>query len=263
MAARPLSSSPLALGGVPVLMYHDLCAGPCTTDRYSLPVSMFRRQLALLRERQIAIAGLSALRRSTDAASVAITFDDGLVRQFELALPELIVQGMTATFFVTTSLVGTPGYLNWQQVRAMSDAGMTLGSHGDRHIAYTALTAQFAAQELTRSRLTLEDALGRAVDAFSAPFGFLNGALVAAAHAAGYRSICSSRPWTAQPHDLDIPRLAVYCNTTLPEFAALVSGSPLPILTRRTRDALLHLPKQWMLRARPQRLGLSAEEVAK
>lgn len=261
MATRPMNSTPLALGGVPVLMYHDLCHDLAAADRYALSAAAFDAQLNLLREQQIAVVDLPALRTASSGPRVVITFDDGLVRQFDLAMPELAAHAMSATFFVTTSLIGTPGYLSWSQLRVMSAAGMTIGSHGDRHIAYTALTMQFAANELTRSRQTLEDGLGCAAEAFSAPFGFINGAVVAAAHAAGFRFICSSRPWPARPGDRDIPRLVIYHNTSLAEYSALVTGRPLPILARRTRDALLHLPKQWMLRSRSPRLGLDPGEV--
>ncbi|MDR3764603.1 MAG: polysaccharide deacetylase family protein [Acidobacteriota bacterium] len=263
MATGTVNSTSLTLGGVPVLMYHDICAEAANPERYAVPLPLFHRHLEVLRELHTAVIDLPALRQFSSLPRAVLTFDDGLHGNFSRALPELVSRGMTATFFVTTSLIGTAGYLTWDQLREMSAAGMTIGSHGHRHIAYTALTAQYAANELTRSRLMLEDALGSACEAFSAPFGFLNGSTFAAARAAGFAHICSSRPWPAAAGDKDIPRLVVYRYTNAAEFAALVTGSPWPILVRRTRDALLHLPKQWMLRARPQRLGLEANEAGR
>jgi peptidoglycan/xylan/chitin deacetylase (PgdA/CDA1 family) len=228
-----------------------------------LPLALFLEHLVFLREQQFTAAELASLRAVSHDRSTVLTFDDGLARQYELAFPALQEQRMPATFFVTTSLVETPGYMTWSQLREMSAAGMTIGSHGDRHIDYTGLTPQEAEAELLRSRLALEDALGKEADTFSAPYGFIHSALRNAARRAGFRHICSSRPWLAAPADRDIPRLAVYKTTGLDEFSALALRRALPILTRRTRDALLHLPKQFLLHTSPQRLGVNVSGGAK
>ena len=263
MAADKLSHALVALRGIPVFMYHNLCAGAASGDRYTVPLALFQRHLAFLRQQHFTVTDLASLAGARHTRSVVLTFDDGLARQYELAFAALQSHGMTATFFVSTSLVGLPGYMSWSQLREMQAAGMTIGSHGDRHIHYTGLTLPQAEAELRRSRIVMEDALGQPAVAFSAPYGFIHHALVSAARRAGFQQICTSLPWLADATGESIPRLAVYNRTELAKFSALALRSAGPILARRTRNALLHLPKQFLLHVWPQRLGVSVGGGAK
>ena len=263
MAAYELISSHFALAGVPVFMYHDLCASPKATERYTTPLARFRDHLRFLQEQQFAVRQLPEFATEPLTRSVVLTFDDGLASHYQLALPALLEQGMSATFFVTTALVESTGYLTWSQLREMSEAGMVIGSHGHRHIDYTGLPTSVAQSELLRSRHELEEHLGQQTTTFSAPYGFLSPALTTAVRNAGFRHICSSLPWLATPESGVISRLAVYHDTKLSEFAALATRSAWPLLRRRTRDALLHLPKQFLLRTSPEKLGVNVSQEAK
>jgi peptidoglycan/xylan/chitin deacetylase (PgdA/CDA1 family) len=263
MAANKLISSHFAFAGVPVFMYHDLCASPKADERYTTPLPRFRDHLRFLQEQQFAVRQLPEFAAEPTERSVVLTFDDGLASHFQLALPALLEQGLSATFFITTALVESVGYLTWSQLREMSAAGMTIGSHGHRHIDYTGLPTSAAQSELLRSRHELEEHLGQAVSTFSVPYGFLNPALTEAARNVGFRHICSSLPWLAAPEACVISRLAVYHDTKLAEFAALATRSAWPLIMRRTRNALLHLPKQLLLRTSPGKLGVNVGQEAK
>jgi peptidoglycan/xylan/chitin deacetylase (PgdA/CDA1 family) len=262
MAAHQLIRARFALQGVPVFMYHDVCAAATTEERYTTPLAVFRQHLALLCEQEFAVIELPALERTPSGRNVVLTFDDGLARQYELAFPALLEHRLTATFFVTTALVDSPGYLTWSQLREMRAAGMTIGSHGHQHIDYTGLATSVAGCELKRSWMALKDHLGEAACTFSAPYGFLNAALTAEACRAGFRWICSSRPWLASARQEEIARLAIYNDTDVAQFAALATRSALPLIARRTRNALLHLPKQILLRTSPKRLGVNVGQEA-
>jgi peptidoglycan/xylan/chitin deacetylase (PgdA/CDA1 family) len=263
MAAHKLITPRFAVRGLPVFMYHDLCALPATQARYTTPLTVFREHLAFLREQQFAVMQLSGFASQSCVRSAVLTFDDGLASHYELAFPALLEQRLAATFFVTTALVDSPGYLTWSQLREMCAAGMTIGSHGHRHIDYTGLPTAAAQSELLRSRMELEDRLGTPATTFSAPYGFLNHALILAARNTGFRHICSSQPWLATPEAETISRLAIYCDTSLAEFSALAMRSAWPLLARRTRNVLLHLPKQILLRTSPRKLGVNVGEAAK
>lgn len=262
MAASKLILSHFALAGVPVFMYHDLCASPTADERYTTPLPKFRSHLRFLQEQQFAVRQLPEFATEPAARSVVLTFDDGLANHYQLALPALIEQGMCATFFVTTALVGAAGYLTWLQLREMSAAGMIIGSHGHRHIDYTGLPIFAAQSELQRSRDELEEHLGKQATTFSAPYGFLSPAITEAAHNAGFRHIFSSLPWLATREAGVISRLAVYHDMKLAEFAALATRSAWPLIMRRTRNALLHLPKQLLLRKSPGKLGVNVGQEA-
>ncbi len=260
MAAHELSFPRFAMPGVPVFMYHDVCASPTAGDRYTLPVAMFGEHLSFLREQGFAVEDLPAQAGNSSARRVVLTFDDGLSSHYERVFPALLERGLTATFFVTTALLDSFGYLSWSQLREMSEAGMTIGSHGREHIDYSRLQAAAARRELDGSRVALEDRLGRQVSAFSAPYGFLSRSLIESARQAGFHWICSSIPWLAAADTTVVPRLAVYHVTDLPRFAALARGSALPLLVRRTRNAVLYIPKQLLQRTAPEILGVRVRQ---
>ncbi len=260
MAAHQLTSPRYAISGVPVFMYHDVCKDSTPEERYTLPLFTFRQHLAYLREQGITVADLCSLASCETARSVVLTFDDGLQSHYENVYPALLECGLRATFFATTSLIDTPGFLSWKQVREMSDAGMSFGSHGNYHINYCDLSASETQCQFRCSRVALEDALGKPVTSFSAPFGFTNRTVVGAATKAGFQQICSSKPWLASPDDAVIPRLAIYRNTGVTGFSALVGRSAFPLLTRITRDAFLYFPKQLASRICPGRLRLHVNE---
>jgi len=263
MAAHQLTSSRFAIRGVPVFMYHDLCAASASDERYTTPLPVFKEHLSFLREQEFDVQDLPALNVNSNNRSVVLTFDDGLASHYQLAFPALLEHELTATFFVTTALVESSGYLTWNQLREMSAAGMTIGSHGREHIDYTGLPPASAERELQSSRLALEDHLGKPASTFSAPYGFLNHALTGAARDAGFRWICSSHPWLATADASVISRLAVYHDTDLTHFSALANRNALPLLARRARNALLHLPKQLLLRTSPRRLGVHVGQEVK
>jgi peptidoglycan/xylan/chitin deacetylase (PgdA/CDA1 family) len=263
MAAQQLIASRFAVSGVPVFMYHDLCVSPTTEERYTTPLRIFREHLAFLREQQFAVRPICEFAAGLSERKVVLTFDDGLASHYDLALPALLEEQLSATFFVTTGLIDSPGYLTWKQLREMSAAGMTIGSHGHRHIDHTGLALHVAQSDLLRSRTELEDHLGTRATTFSAPYGFLNNALTLAARKAGFLHICSSQPWLATPEEELISRLAVYCDTSLAEFRALATRCAWPLIARRTRNAVLHLPKQILLRTSPRKLGVNVGEETK
>src|SRR6266568_3542065 len=147
-------------------MYHDVCTGSCPDEQYTLPLSTFRQHLMYLREQGITVADLCSLASSERERPVVLTFDDGLRSHFENVYPALLECGFRATFFATTSLIDTPGFLTWKQVREMSDAGMTFGSHGNYHINHSGLSLYEAQYQLRCSRVALEDALGKTVSSF-------------------------------------------------------------------------------------------------
>ena len=247
MAAHRMISPLFPFRGVPVFMYHNVCSDSTSGERYTTPLPVFREHLSFLREQEFCVLPVSGLQEGPCGRNAILTFDDGLASHYELAFPALMEQRMSATFFVTTALVDAPGYVTWSQLREMSAAGMTIGSHGLEHIYYPVLPPAKAERELHTSRMTLEDRLGVPVSTFSATFGSLDRSLTDTAQRAGFRWICSSRPWLAKADANVISRLAVYCDTDLAQFCALATGKAFPLLARGARHALLQIPKRILL----------------
>jgi len=70
----------------------------------------------------------------TDAA-VSYTFDDGIIRQFTVALPLFDQYGFKATIYVTTDFAssGSDTYADWQTIAAAAQNGHEMGNHSVSH----------------------------------------------------------------------------------------------------------------------------------
>ncbi len=118
---------------------------------------------------------------------IALTFDDGWREQYDVAFPLLQRYGMRATFFVSTSFIGYPRFMTWEELAEMRDAGMEIASHGRKHVNLADADDQEAWREIARSRETLEEKLGVSVVSFAYPYGGYRKELPALLERAGYR----------------------------------------------------------------------------
>jgi len=73
------------------------------------------------------------------------------------------------------------------RVRALADAGMTVGFHTYRHDSLTALSDEQLAEAMHRGREELEEAAGAPVDVIGYPHGRADERVAAAARSAGFR----------------------------------------------------------------------------
>ncbi|MFN8581536.1 MAG: polysaccharide deacetylase family protein [Gemmatimonadaceae bacterium] len=185
---------------IPILVYHNVQpeAEGARVRRAELTMrpEVFAQQMQYLKDHGIAVISLAAMvdaiegKRSVPQHAVVLTFDDGRVNQYEYAFPVLKRLGFTATFFPFTHAIGrNPRYFTWEQLKAMQDAGMTIGSHTNLHVRvdriHDAATWKLEVQD---SRAVLREHLGTAVEFFSYPFGALAPAGDSAVRAAGYRA---------------------------------------------------------------------------
>jgi peptidoglycan/xylan/chitin deacetylase (PgdA/CDA1 family) len=138
-----------------------------------------------------------------------LSFDDGLANVFEVAAEELAAEGLPATVFVTTDLVGADydtvaGYFRklrayarpvrtatWSQISAAVAAGLEIGSHTRSHARLSDIDHDGSQlrDEIAVSKHIIEVKLGRTCDAFAWPFGTMadiGPAGFAAIKAAGY-----------------------------------------------------------------------------
>ena len=124
-----------------------------------------------------------------------ITFDDGHISNFEFAPAHSAVARHQARFFITVGWTGQrPGYMGWQELRALHQAGQHIGAHGWSHALLTHCNAKELHSELVDARLTLEDKLGTSITTMSLPGGRYNRRILAACQEAGYTQIYTSIP---------------------------------------------------------------------
>ncbi len=116
-----------------------------------------------------------------------------------------------------------PSFLTWHDLRLLEQDGFEIGSHTVDHRPLTALPDATVRWELRASRRALERRLGRLAGVSVGAFG---SRVAAIARRVGYRLAATTIPTYFEDgrHPLELGRLEVLDTTTLPQFAALLTG---------------------------------------
>ena len=182
---------------LPILAYHRI-GQPKGDHVPTVTPESFERQLACLARRRVTVVSLEALvdslrgGRPLRGRYAVITFDDGYADASGVVAPLLRRFGFCATVFVTPHEVGLPGFLTWDQVRAVARDGMTVGSHTMHHAFLPLLSRDKIEHELVESKRVIEQQIGRPVDWLSYPVGGFTPEVQEVARAAGYRAACTT-----------------------------------------------------------------------
>jgi peptidoglycan/xylan/chitin deacetylase (PgdA/CDA1 family) len=130
---------------------------------------------------------------------VRITFDDGNASDVAHALPALRSRGLHATFFLLAGRLETPDFVDRDGVRALADAGMTIGCHGMRHRRWRELDDGELHEELVDARRLLEEVVERPVTEAGCPFGGYDRRVLRSLRRYGYERVYTSDRGTARP----------------------------------------------------------------
>jgi len=229
---------------VPVLGYHSISDERRDgTLRWSVSPGVFDEQMALLRDRgrvPLTVSGFASVLRGVaplPARPVLVTFDDGFADLATAALPVLQRYGVVATAYVITSRVGPPPRpgadpaLGWDELTALCDGGVEIGSHSHTHRALDCLRRDEVRREVGLSRQVLEEGLGEPVSSFAYPYGYHSAAVRREVRSAGYTSACAVK--NALSHDSDdvfaIARILIEREMTTATLDALFDGRGWPL----------------------------------
>ena len=245
---------------LPVLMYHAVVNDLGRCDGADTHYAVLRRQFSLHLKalhgaglKATSIAGVRA--GAATANAVAMTFDDGHVSNRDAA-EALKAYSFTADFLVNPSTVGKPNYLSWSDLRAMSEAGMSIQSHGYHHRYLDELQPSEVLAQLVDSKREIEDRIGHAVTVFGPPGGRTSAGLAEAAAGAGYGALCTSRVglWCLREGDWRIPRLAVLNSTSESRFVRWIKQDLIEMAAQQTRYQALSATKQLLGNQRYEQL---------
>jgi peptidoglycan/xylan/chitin deacetylase (PgdA/CDA1 family) len=153
----------------------------CGSEKFAEFCKFFRRHFTVV---PLSVQAAACRVGKEMGGTLSITFDDGYRDNFEIAAPILRRLELPATFFVTTGFVSSrtvpywdkqlavhPGWMDWNQVRALATQGFEIGCHTDTHIDLGTADAETVRAELELSRRRLRTELGSSADLFAYPFG--------------------------------------------------------------------------------------------
>lgn len=163
----------------------------------------------------------------TPAAIVTFTFDDVPKSVATVGLPILKKYGYSATVYVETRNTDSnyPGYMNWDDVKAVADAGWEVGAHTYTHPDLTKLSNEEILDDLLTSTQDFARHGYAPVD-FASPFGNVNDRVMAILKR-HYESHRMAWPSGMNADDFDPYGIASYdvtSATTLDELSSLLES---------------------------------------
>jgi peptidoglycan/xylan/chitin deacetylase (PgdA/CDA1 family) len=215
-----------------------------------VPRSLFAQHLDVIERQRYELLTVGALwQRMRDGSDgtgcAAITFDDGLTRTAEEAIPLLLERGVSCSMFVPTAWIGRTHpdmdgepILGASEIRELADAGVEIGAHGVDHVSLTSRGFESALDQLRRSRETLEDLIGKPVRTMAYPYGAHSAQTERAAAQAGYEVACGCAgptPWRS----LSLPREPIFASASALRLRLKMAGLYGPVHRLGEARALL------------------------
>ena len=207
---------------IPIFYYHSIGADYGGSQTLSLEV--FNAHLTRLKENAFHTITLSNLLKNNydpNVNNAVLTFDDGLLDNYENAFPLLSDFGFVGTFFVVPgfdnltrwvhprkgkwSNCEKEGYIvpfkNMQSQHRLElvTAGMEIGSHSFTHPKLNRIPKKALFYEIVDSKKKLEDELGVVVETFCYPNGKYNSEVLDAVEEAGYAGATTTIPGYFNP----------------------------------------------------------------
>ncbi|GAA4460062.1 hypothetical protein GCM10023189_34630 [Nibrella saemangeumensis] len=172
---------------VPILCYHQVRnwreKDSKTARDYIVPLDLFRQQMKMLADSGYHTISPDQLYAylTTGAAlpskPIMLTFDDGDLDQYTDAVPIMNKHGFKGTFFIMTVAIGRRGkqpYMDKSQIKALSDAGHTIGCHTWDHHNVKKYEGKDWVTQIEEPTKKLEEITGKPVRYFAYPFGLWN-----------------------------------------------------------------------------------------
>ncbi len=237
------------------LMYHSLSDGRCPDTKYlkyTTTRHFFSEHLRLLMHKGFRFSSFSELHhrvrdgKQVSEKSCVLSFDDGHKSSLDFA--EIMLNScVRGTFFVTMNYCRERAdFLKASDIRALAKEGFDFGTHGVTHRALSRMPRDEMRAELRDSKMWLEDILGKQVKSISLPAGQGSKEVFLAAQEFGYQLIGNSvekmNSKLAIPSEIN--RFVVLNSYTGELVCRIAGGSMLYWMHRRTRAALLALPKR-------------------
>jgi len=183
---------------IPVLMYHQFTSNKELGNEVITP-SRFREQVAFLKMESYTTINMHELTEfmlgkiQLPEKTIAITIDDGWRSSLEAARI-LLDFNSTATFYIITNSFDDPQYLDRGEVGMLSrTANFEIGAHSHTHFmewinSLSRIDLEIMNYEVSLSKSSIEQVIGKPVTSFSWPFGVYKDASIKYAENLGITS---------------------------------------------------------------------------
>lgn len=189
--------------------------------------------------------------------AVAITVDDAFLSLYETAWPKLQEYGFPFTVFVATDAIDLDlrGYVSWDQLREMQEAGVDFGSQTHTHPHMHLLDVETARQEIITSNERFVEELGMTPQLFAYPYGEYNPEIRDMISTIGFIAAFGQHSGImhASHHPFEFPRFAFNeAYGGLERFKLAINALPIP--------AIDVVPESMVLDENPPLYGFTVSE---
>ena len=265
LALPSIHNFAMASNSAVVIQYHRFgeSAHPSTNIR----IEQFEAHLSELRKPEYTVLPLPEIfarikaDQSLPNKTVAITIDDAFLSVHREAFPRLKKAGLPFTLFIPTQPVDRHinGYMSWNQIRELKQAGVTIGSQTHTHLHMVGSSIEKNKNELMTSNQRFKDELGFVPDIIAYPYGEYSLVVGKTARLAGFKIGFGQHSGVIHPaaNMMYLPRFSMNENYgSLSRFRLAVNALPLPIVDLSPRDPLLSSTNN------PPSLGFTVKGIA-
>ena len=145
--------------GMPILLYHMVNDGGSS---YAINPKNFDEQMKYLKEQgyeTISLLEYAKARKGKVALPekpIVISFDDGYLDNYTVAMPIMEKYNFKGTVFVVGNDIGKKGYLSYDDIRNLQKHNFELASHTSNHLPLAKLSAEEKKHEIEISKLFLD-----------------------------------------------------------------------------------------------------------
>ena len=231
-----------------VIMYHRF--GETKYPSTNVTLEQFEAHLDELKSSKYKVMSLAEILAAVAEGkplpdrTVGLSIDDAFVSVYAEAWPRLKAAGFPFTLFVATDPVdrGTFGYMNWDQIREMARAGVTIGSQTASHLHMPKADPARNRDELERSNKRFEEELSLRPLLFAYPYGESSLAVQAVVRKTGFKAAFGqhSGAFGGGDNPFDLPRFAMNENYAgLARFRLAANAVALPVTDITPADPLI------------------------
>jgi peptidoglycan/xylan/chitin deacetylase (PgdA/CDA1 family) len=246
--AAALPEPAAAADSAVIIMYHRF--GESEYPATNVTMEQFRAHIAELKSGGYKVLPVpeivAAIRdgRELPDRTVGLSVDDAYLSVYERAWPLLREAGLPFTLFVATRAVDEDhaGIMNWDQIREMAAAGVTIGNHSTDHMHMAATALAQDGEDIAHARRRFVAELGKAPELFAYPYGEASLALEKQVKEAGFSAAFGQHSGVLfRGGDFFyLPRFAM--NETyadIDRFRLVASALPLPVTDVTPADMLI------------------------